>query len=54
MDTKVRDDAIKEFRTGSSQILIRTDMLDVDNSIPHVSLVINYELPTNCENYVRR
>ena len=54
MDAKQRNDAIKEFRTGSSRILVRTDMLGGDPDIPQVSLVINYDLPTNHENYIHR
>ena len=54
MDAKQCNDAIKEFRTGSSRILVRTDTLGCDNGIPQVSLVINYDLPTNRESYVHR
>ncbi|CAF2905510.1 unnamed protein product [Rotaria sp. Silwood2] len=54
MDAKQRNDAIKEFRTGSSRILVRTDMLGCDTDIPQVSLVINYDLPTNRESYIHR
>ncbi len=54
MDEKQRNDAIKEFRTGSSRILVRTDMFGVDTDIPTVSPVINYDLPTNHESYIHR
>ncbi|CAF0764413.1 unnamed protein product [Rotaria sordida] len=54
MDEKQRNDAIREFRTGSSRILVRTDMLESDTYIPQVSPVINYDLPTNRESYVHR
>ncbi|CAF3684496.1 unnamed protein product [Rotaria socialis] len=54
MDVKQRNDAIKEFRTGSSRILVRTDMFGDDTDIPQVSPVINYDLPTNRESYIHR
>ena len=54
MDTEQRNDAIKEFRIGSSRILVRTDRLEDDTDIPHVSPVINYDLPTNHESYLHR
>ncbi|CAF1652473.1 unnamed protein product [Didymodactylos carnosus] len=54
MDAKQRHDAVKEFQTGSSRILVRTDSLGGDNDIPQVSLVINYDLPTNRANYIHR
>lgn len=54
MDEKQRNDAMKEFRTGSSRILVREDIPGVDNDVAQVSLYINYDLPTNRGNYVRR
>ncbi|CAF3288899.1 unnamed protein product [Rotaria sp. Silwood2] len=54
MDAQQRNDAIKEFRTGSSRILVRTDMLAGDTGIPQVSPIINYDLPTNRESYIHR
>ncbi|CAF3707687.1 unnamed protein product [Rotaria sp. Silwood1] len=54
MDAKQRNDAIKEFRTGSSRILVRADTLEGDTDIPQVSLVINYDLPTDRESYIHR
>ncbi|CAM4840294.1 unnamed protein product [Rotaria magnacalcarata] len=54
MDAKQRNDAIKEFRMGSSRILVRTDLLGCDTDIPQTSPVINYDLPTNRESYIHR
>jgi superfamily II DNA/RNA helicase len=54
MDAEQRNDAIKEFRMGFSRILVRTDRLEDDTDIPQVSPVINYDLPTNRENYAHR
>lgn len=49
-----RDTIMKEFRTGSSRILISTDLLARGIDVQQVSLVINYDLPTNKENYIHR
>lgn len=54
MDLKQRNDVIKEFQRGSSRTLVRTDTVTENIDIPHVSLIINYELPTNRENYLHR
>jgi len=45
---------IKEFRSGSSRILISTDLLGRGIDVHGVSLVINYELPRNYEKYIHR
>lgn len=49
-----RDIIMKEFRSGSSRILISTDLLARGIDVQQVSLVINYDLPTNKENYIHR
>lgn len=49
-----RDVIMKEFRSGSSRILISTDLLARGIDVQQVSLVINYDLPTNKENYIHR
>jgi len=54
MDQKERDIIMREFRTGSSRVLITTDLLARGIDVQQVSLVINYDLPTNRENYIHR
>ena len=54
MDQKERDAIMREFRSGSSRVLITTDLLACGIDVQQVSLVINYDLPTNRENYIRR
>ena len=39
---------------GSSRVLITTDLLARGIDVQQVSLVINYDLPTNRENYIHR
>uniref|UniRef100_A0A2I3HAF9 RNA helicase n=1 Tax=Nomascus leucogenys TaxID=61853 RepID=A0A2I3HAF9_NOMLE len=54
MDQKERDVIMREFRSGCSRVLIITDLLARGIDVQQVSLVINYDLPTNRENYIHR
>jgi translation initiation factor 4A len=54
MDQKDRTLIMKEFRTGSSRLLIATDLLARGIDVQQVNLVINYDLPNNRENYIHR
>jgi len=51
---KDRELILAEFRTGSSRVLITTDLLARGIDVQQVSLVINYDLPRNLENYIHR
>lgn len=54
MEQAQRDVIMKEFRSGSSRVLIATDLLARGIDVQQVSLVINYDLPSNRENYIHR
>jgi translation initiation factor 4A len=54
MEMKEREVIMKEFRSGSSRVLITTDLLARGIDVQQVSLVINYDLPNNIENYLHR
>ncbi|PVI08037.1 putative eukaryotic translation initiation factor 4 [Periconia macrospinosa] len=54
MDQGQRDVIMREFRSGSSRVLIATDLLARGIDVQQVSLVINYDLPANRENYIHR
>jgi len=54
MDQKERDIIMREFRSGSSRVLTTTDLLARGIDVQQISLVINYDLPTNRENYIHR
>merc|ERR1711983_310560 len=54
MSQNERDVIMREFRSGSSRVLITTDLLARGIDVQQVSLVINYDLPTNRENYIHR
>merc|ERR1712025_526933 len=54
MDQRERDLILSEFRSGSSRVLITTDLLARGIDVQQVSLVINYDLPKDRENYIHR
>ncbi|EFO26328.1 eukaryotic initiation factor 4A [Loa loa] len=54
MEQSERDVIMREFRSGSSRVLITTDLLARGIDVQQVSLVINYDLPSNRENYIHR
>ena len=54
MDQLERDSIMKEFRSGANRVLITTDLLARGIDIQQVSLVINYDIPFNRENYIHR
>jgi len=54
MDQEEREKIMNAFRSGSSRVLITTDLLARGIDVHHVSLVINYDLPKNRENYIHR
>ncbi|KAK6631953.1 Eukaryotic initiation factor 4A-II [Polyplax serrata] len=54
MEQRERDFIMRQFRSGSSRVLITTDLLARGIDVQQVSLVINYDLPSNRENYIHR
>merc|ERR1711972_106339 len=54
LDQKERDLIMREFRSGSSRVLISTDLPARGIDVQQVSLVINYDLPRDMENYLHR
>jgi len=54
MPQKERDEIMKEFRGGSSRVLIATDVWGRGLDVQQVSLVINYDLPNSRELYIHR
>merc|ERR1712004_565743 len=54
LNQQERNLVMREFRSGSSRVLISTDLLARGIDVQQVSLVINYELPRNMENYLHR
>lgn len=54
MSSEERTLVMREFRSGSSRVLITTDLLARGIDVQQVSLVVNYDLPGNRENYLHR
>ena len=49
-----RNNIMKEFRSGSSRILISTDLLGRGIDIQQVNLIINYDMPNDTAKYIHR
>jgi ATP-dependent RNA helicase len=54
MPQNEREAIMQEFRSGSSRVLITTDVWARGLDVSQVSLVINYDLPNNRELYIHR
>ena len=54
MPQEERNDIMARFRKGESRILVSTDLLSRGIDIQQVSVVINYDIPQNIENYLHR
>ncbi len=49
-----REEALRDFRSGVSRVLVATSVAARGLDIPKVKHVINYDLPNNIEEYVHR
>lgn len=54
MEVGERKKRMEDFRSGQVRVLISTDLLARGIDVQQVSLVVNYELPNQHENYVHR
>lgn len=54
MSPQERELAMANFRNAHSRVLIATDLLSRGIDIQQVSIVINYDIPNNVENYLHR
>jgi translation initiation factor 4A len=54
MEPEERGKRMREFRNGSVRVMISTDLLARGIDIQQISIVINFELPTQRENYIHR
>lgn len=54
MDVEERKKKMDAFRSGKCRVLISTDLLARGIDVQQVSLVINFELPLQRENYIHR
>lgn len=49
-----REAALRSFRSGRTPILVATDVAARGLDIPHVAHVINFDLPSDIDDYVHR
>lgn len=49
-----REKVMTTFRSGSSRVLVTTDLVARGIDVHHVNIVINFDLPPNKENYLHR
>ena len=49
-----REEALKSFKTGKTPILVATDVAARGLDIPNVTQVINFDMPSNIDDYVHR
>ena len=49
-----REEALAAFRSGQNPVLVATDVAARGLDIPNVSLVINYDMPTEITRYTHR
>jgi ATP-dependent RNA helicase DeaD len=54
MDQRRRDSVVREFREGSLDVLIATNVAARGLDIPEITHVVNYDVPQNLEEYVHR
>ncbi|VVT57048.1 uncharacterized protein SAPINGB_P005508 [Magnusiomyces paraingens] len=54
MSQEERENIMNDFRQGNSRVLISTDVWARGIDVQQVSLVINYDIPLNRENYIHR
>ncbi|MEM8909972.1 MAG: DEAD/DEAH box helicase, partial [Bacteroidota bacterium] len=54
LEQKEREAALLKFRSKQTQIIVATDILSRGIDIKDISLVINYDVPQDAEDYVHR
>jgi ATP-dependent RNA helicase DDX3X len=49
-----REDALRTFKRGITPVMVATDVASRGLDIPNVTQVVNFDLPTNIDDYVHR
>lgn len=49
-----REEALRAFKRGETPVMVATDVASRGLDIPNVTQVVNYDLPTNIDDYVHR
>ena len=54
LDQTAREEVMRAFRAGRLDIIIATDILARGIDIDHITMVVNYDVPREAEDYVHR
>ena len=54
LEQEEREDVLRRFRNRELQILVATDILSRGIDIENISLIINYDVPPDAEDYIHR
>ncbi len=54
LDQSVREEVMRNFRAGNVDILVATDIVARGIDIDDISMVVNYDVPHDAEDYVHR
>ncbi|MFA9388451.1 MAG: DEAD/DEAH box helicase [Prolixibacteraceae bacterium] len=54
LEQKQREEVLSDFRSKKTRVLVATDVLSRGIDIKDINLIINYDVPTDAEDYVHR
>lgn len=54
LDQSERNDVMNDFKNGHTQIIVATDILSRGIDVDDIQLIINYDVPSDPEDYVHR
>lgn len=54
LDQAQREQTMRDFKAGNIKVLVATDIVARGIDIDNVELVVNYDVPRECEDYVHR
>ena len=54
LDQKEREQALLDFKNNKTQVIVATDVLSRGIDIEDIEIVINFDMPTDAEDYVHR
>lgn len=54
MDMDEREKIVNEFKVGETRVLLATDVFARGIDVKNVTLVVNFDIPTQCETYLHR
>lgn len=54
LEQKQREEVLSDFRSKKTRVLVATDVLSRGIDIKDISLIINYDVPNDAEDYVHR